>query len=118
MTGSALTRWTLHPAGIGCRVLHSICFKKYLFISLKLGEGSGEGRTQKIRFRGGPADDGKRFEAVDVVSGLLLGEKIVEGEEVWRRGGSKSDRTEGMRIFCLGLFNRQNQTKSVFSRIL
>ena len=39
MTGSALRRWTLHPEGVGRRIL---------FISLDLGEGSGEGREQKI----------------------------------------------------------------------
>ena len=45
------------------------------------------------------ADDGKRLEAVDVVSALLLGEKILEWEGVQGEGSSKSDRTEGMPIF-------------------
>ncbi len=35
-----------------------------------------------------PADDGKRFQAMDVVLGLLLGEKIKKGGSL-REGGSK-----------------------------
>ena len=41
MTGSALTRWTLHPEVLGGRI----------YISFILGEGSGEGKEQKIRPR-------------------------------------------------------------------
>ena len=59
MTGSALTRWTLYTGGIGCRFLHSICFRRFIFI-FKTGEGSGRGEHQKSALRRRPADDGKR----------------------------------------------------------
>ena len=56
MTGSTLTRWTLYPGGIGCRFLHSICFRRFIYI-FKTGEGSGEGGTPKI----GPLPEGRRM---------------------------------------------------------
>ena len=51
MTGSAFTRWTLYCT---CD-------------SFLQGRGSGGGITQKLRLTEGPADDGKRFYALDVV---------------------------------------------------
>ena len=45
-----------------------------------MGGGPGGG-VLKIRPGGRDSDDGKRLEAVDVVSGLLLGENFLEWGE-------------------------------------
>ena len=68
-----------------------ICASLYF---IKWEGGLGEG-GQNILPDGRLADDGKRFEAMDVVQGLLLGEKfffIENREGVWGRVGKKSDR--------------------------
>ena len=57
MTGSAVKRWTLHPMVVRLCKSFFLCF----FLSLSI-----------IRVDRRPADDGKRWDTLDVASRLFL----------------------------------------------
>jgi hypothetical protein len=65
MTGSAVKRWTLYED----------CFSERIYLNRDGGPGGGR---LKIRPGGKDSDDGKRFQAMDVVLALLLGENLLE----------------------------------------
>ena len=84
MTGSALSRWTLYTGGIGCRFLHSICFRRFIYIFKTRGGVRGGERASDSPSARRPADDGKRFSVDRCILRpeayiLYIGEEYEEG---------------------------------------